>query len=169
MSKYQVERFLDRREGNTEYLVKWKGYKTSNWQPTQNLAAAWNVVDAFENGAADSDSDSDSEINEENGEVTNSNDTHELEAILDKINVGIEYLVKWKHFNDPDNNTWENKKDLKAKAAQLLMKQFEEDRIIDELLLEDFPNNSKGPQTSQTRDFVSTLTTQDIPAPCTLC
>ena len=105
--------------------MKWKGYKTSTWQPTQNLNAAWNVVDTFEKGAAESDSDSDSEINEE---LTNSNVTYKVEAILDKRTAGIEYVVKWKYFKDPYKNTWENRNYLKDKAAQKI-KQFEEDRI----------------------------------------
>ena len=67
-----------------------------------------------------------------------SDEEYEVEKILDKRQrkTGLEYLVKWKNFDDPDDNTWEPadnladaeakikvfEKDLEAKAAAAVKK-----------------------------------------------
>ena len=56
-----------------------------------------------------------------------SDEEYEVEKILDKRQRkgGIEYLVKWKNFDDPDDNTWEPSDNLADAEAKI--KQFEKD------------------------------------------
>ena len=56
-----------------------------------------------------------------------SDEEYEVEKILDKRQRkgGIEYLVKWKNFDDPDDNTWEPSDNLGDAEAKI--KQFEKD------------------------------------------
>ena len=50
-----------------------------------------------------------------------SDEEYEVEKVLDKrVKKGnsVEYLVKWKNYDDPDDNTWEPADNLReAKAA----------------------------------------------------
>ena len=58
-----------------------------------------------------------------------SDEEYEVEKILDKRvergGAGIEYLVKWRNYEDPEENTWEPVDNL-ADAAKLI-KAFEKD------------------------------------------
>ena len=56
-----------------------------------------------------------------------SDEEYEVEQILDKRQRkgGMEYLVKWKNFDDPDDNTWEPADNLTD--ASLKIKEFEKD------------------------------------------
>ena len=108
MASYKVEKILDKREGNTEYLVKWKGHEVPTWEPQQGLAKARSAIHEFENSSTESGSESDgAEDMEEDTLIINPNDVYELETILDKRSAGVEYLVKWKDHDNPEHNTWE--------------------------------------------------------------
>ncbi len=52
--EYQVENILEKRmiSGKTHYLVKWKGYNTSEntWEPTENLKGCARTLQHFEEG-----------------------------------------------------------------------------------------------------------------------
>ena len=124
------EKILAKREGNVEYYVKWKRCKKPTWEPVQNLANAQREIDLFDNVATCS------EYTEENTEVTTSKKTYEVERILDKRYAEVEYLVKWKNYENTAN-TWEYKIYLKDKADIHLIRQFEEGHNRDELLIED--------------------------------
>jgi len=56
-----------------------------------------------------------------------SDEEYEVEKILDKRQRkgGMEYLVKWKNFDDPDDNTWEPSDNLAD--AEEKIKMFEKD------------------------------------------
>ena len=56
-----------------------------------------------------------------------SDEEYEVEKILDKRQRkgGMEYLVKWKNFDDPDDNTWEPSDNLGD--AEEKIKMFEKD------------------------------------------
>ena len=56
-----------------------------------------------------------------------SDEEYEVEKILDKRQRkgGMEYLVKWKNFDDPDDNTWEPSDNLGD--AEEKIKKFEKD------------------------------------------
>merc|ERR1719318_601033 len=56
-----------------------------------------------------------------------SDEEYEVEKILEKRTQkgNIEYLVKWKNYDDPDDNTWEPKDNLKEATA--IIKQYEKD------------------------------------------
>ena len=59
--------------------------------------------------------------------ATMSDEEYEVEKILDKRQRkgGMEYLVKWKNFDDPDDNTWEPSDNLGD--AEEKIKKFEKD------------------------------------------
>ena len=56
-----------------------------------------------------------------------SDEEYEVEKILDKRQRtnGLEYLVKWKNFDDPEDNTWEPADNLAD--AEVKIKMFEKD------------------------------------------
>ena len=59
-----------------------------------------------------------------------SDEEYEVEKILEKrVKKGgqIEYLVKWKNYDDPDDNTWEPADNLKE--AEDIIKKYEKVRI----------------------------------------
>ena len=134
------------RVGNTEYLVKWKGHDEQTWEPIQQLATAQSAIDEFENSSTESGSESGSaEDMEEDTVVINPGEVFELETILDKRVAGVEYLVKWKGYNNPKHNTWEyaDSKNLKTKAAKKLIDHYEQDNSRDELSLEEVVDSSQ--------------------------
>ena len=97
---YEVEKILDKRgDGkNIEYLIKWKNYESPNdhtWEPVEALNGAVEMINKFENELVN--------------QMQNTSETYEVENILDKRQKGenIEYLVKWKDWNSPEDNTWE--------------------------------------------------------------
>ena len=143
MASLQVESILDKRIGNTEYLVKWKGHDEKTWEPIQQLATAQSAIDEFENSSTESGSDSGSA--EEDTVVINPGEVFELETILDKRVAGVEYLVKWKGYNNPKHNTWEYaySKNLRTEAAKKLIDHYEQDNSRDELLLEEVVDSSQ--------------------------
>ena len=57
-----------------------------------------------------------------------SDEEYEVEKILDKRTkgkAGLEYLVKWKNFDDPEDNTWEPADNLTDAEAKI--KLYEKD------------------------------------------
>ena len=57
-----------------------------------------------------------------------SDEEYEVEKIIDKRtkkNGVVEYLVKWRSYDDPDDNTWETADNLEG--AENLVKKFEAD------------------------------------------
>ena len=55
-----------------------------------------------------------------------SDEEYEVETVLDKRTKKggqVEYLVKWKGYDDPDDNTWEPADNLKE--AEALIKKYE--------------------------------------------
>ena len=57
---YEVEKIVDKRTnkyGLVEYLVKWKGYSSSDntWEPKKNLKKLTQIIDEYENGIGEKD------------------------------------------------------------------------------------------------------------------
>lgn len=57
--EYEVERIIDSRNNDTEYLVKWKGYGHSEntWEPVSNLGNCQQLLDQFHQATQDPESD----------------------------------------------------------------------------------------------------------------
>ena len=61
-----------------------------------------------------------------------SDEEYEVEKVLDKrVQVGnqVEYLVKWKGYDDPDDNTWEPADNLREAKVAIDMFEKEEMRV----------------------------------------
>jgi len=134
----EVENILEKRitmKGKVEYLVKWKGFDDPvdyTWEPAANLPEAKELITQFEKNAKRlekkviptpnmTDSD-DSELEEED---------YQIEKIIKKRTTKkgkVEYLVKWKDLDDPDDYTWESAADLAS--VKDLVKRFEENHEI---------------------------------------
>ena len=60
-----------------------------------------------------------------------SDEEYEVEKVLDKrVKKGnsVEYLVKWKNYDDPDDNTWEPADNLRE--AKVAIEKFEKVREL---------------------------------------
>ena len=121
---YNVETLLEKK-GN-KYLVKWEGYSDADntWEPSSSIPKhilAFYEEDPSRFGQAAPDDDE-----EEEEEV------FEVDKILEKRVIGkkTEYLVKWKHFDDPAENTWESGSNL----GENIVNEFEKKKDIKEKL-----------------------------------
>ena len=121
---YNVETLLEKK-GN-KYLVKWEGYADADntWEPSSSIPK--HILKFYEEdpsrfGQAAPDADE-----EEEGEV------FEVDKILEKRVRGkkTEYLVKWKHFDDPAEDTWESGSNL----GENIIKEFEKKKDMKEKL-----------------------------------
>ena len=99
---HDIETILKKRED--KFLVKWKGLAKdeSTWETRNSIPDA--ILKFFENNP------------KKYGQPypAMENVTIEVEAILDKREKGkkTEYLVKWKDYDQPSDNTWETAKNL---------------------------------------------------------
>ena len=81
-----------------QYLVKWKGFdgkKDSTWESEANLDNVKDLLDQFEKNP---------------GHIANNTDDFEVEKILEKRSSEkgeVEYLVKWKGYDEDSDATWE--------------------------------------------------------------
>ena len=74
------------------------------------------------------------------------NVTVEVEAILDKRETGkkTEYLVKWKDYDQPSDNSWEAAKNLgKSVIDDFEKKLFEKQKKVEDSKIDSSPSNSK--------------------------
>jgi len=115
---YEVENILEKRGigKKVEYLVKWKNWNhpdDNTWEPVDSLEGAIDIIAKFENQLKDA--------------VSETEEVYEVEKILEKRGKGkkVEYLVKWKNYDGPNDNTWENPESLKS-AADVIIKYEEE-------------------------------------------
>ena len=67
--KCEVEKSLEKREGNLEYQIKWKGSRKLTWEPADNSHIGQAVNSKFK-----------------------------VEAIVRERRAGCEFLVKWKGY-----------------------------------------------------------------------
>ena len=113
---YNVETLLEKK-GN-KYLVKWEGYSDADntWEPSSSIPK--HILEFYEEdpsrfGQAAPDADEEEEEEE----------VFEVDKILEKRVRGkkTEYLVKWKHFDDPAEDTWESGSNL----GEYIIKEFE--------------------------------------------
>ena len=113
---YNVETLLEKK-GN-KYLVKWEGYsdKDNTWEPASSIPKhilKFYEVDSTRFGFPAPETDE-----EEEGE-----NEFEVDKIMDKRVAGstTEYLVRWKNFDDPEEDTWETASNL----GEEIVKDFE--------------------------------------------
>ena len=113
---YNVETLLEKK-GN-KYLVKWEGYsdKDNTWEPASSIPKhilKFYEVDSTRFGFPAPETDE-----EEEGE-----NEFEVDKIMDKRVAGskTEYLVRWKNFDDPEEDTWETASNL----GEEIVKEFE--------------------------------------------
>ena len=123
---YNIETLLEKK-GN-KYLVKWEGYSDADntWEPSSSIPKhilAFYEEDQSRFGQAAPDAEDDVEEEEE---------VFEVDKILEKRIRGkkTEYLVKWKHFDDPSEDTWESGSNL----GENIVKEFEKKKDIKEKL-----------------------------------
>ena len=112
--KFEVEKLLERREGNLEYQIKWEGSRKLTWEPADNF---------------------------HNGQAVNSK--FKVEAIVGERRAGCEFLVKWKGYTNlewvPKENL-DGANRLLQKFDDENVVDFSED---EEMLLSEDDHNSK--------------------------
>merc|ERR1711862_373152 len=87
-AEYEVESIVSKRtseEGKVEYLVKWKGWNSSDntWEPVDNLQSSKELIDEFEGKTEDAEMKEESKETDEkeapNAEKTEGNEVGEKE------------------------------------------------------------------------------------------
>ena len=114
---HDIETILKKRED--KFLVKWKGLSNdeSTWETRNSIPDA--IIKFFENNP------------KKYGQPyvqAMENVTIEVEAVLDKREKGkkTEYLVKWKDYDQPSDNTWETAKNLGKSVIEDFEKKISE-------------------------------------------
>lgn len=114
---HDIETILKRRED--KFLVKWKGLSNdeSTWETRNSIPDV--IFKFFESNP------------QRYGQPyvqAMENVTIEVEAILDRREKGkkIEYLVKWKDYDQPSDNTWETAKNLGKSVIEEFERKFSE-------------------------------------------
>ncbi|CAM1510151.1 Fc.00g004860.m01.CDS01 [Cosmosporella sp. VM-42] len=123
---------INKKDGKTEYLVRWKGSIPDSWQKKMSLQFFMDLLTEFEERQNQQDartfllrSPTKADGNLEDSEDSkgcqpkvperSGKDEYVVERILghrpNSHTGGSEYLVKWKDYSD-DKNTWEPKKNL---------------------------------------------------------
>ena len=140
---YNVETLLEVK-GN-KYLVKWEGYSEADntWEPTSSIPK--HILKFYEEDksrfgqpAPDAEDVAEEEV-------------FEVDKILEKRVKGkrTEYLVKWKHFDDPEEDTWETGSNL----GEDIVKEFEKHKEeIKEKLKTRLSRSSNGSHTSPLKE-----------------
>merc|ERR1711936_1369211 len=88
-----------------------------------------------------------------------SDEEYEVEKVLDKrVQVGnqVEYLVKWKGYDDPDDNTWEPADNLRE--AKVAIDMFEKDLQTKTAAAKASSNKRRAPAHSRESDSKATKT-----------
>jgi len=111
------------KKNGSKYLVKWENYPEdqSTWEPKASIPQF--ILKYYEEDLTKLGTPAPTD-----GMATESEEDYEVEEILEKrvAKKGkIEYLVKWKNFDDPADNSWEPKNNLEA--VQNLIDKFEKD------------------------------------------
>ena len=140
---YNIETLLEVK-GN-KYLVKWEGYSEADntWEPTSSIPK--HILKFYEEDksrfgqpAPDAEDVAEEEV-------------FEVDKILEKRVKGkrTEYLVKWKHFDDPEEDTWETGSNL----GEDIVKEFEKHKEeIKEKLKTRLSRSSNGSHTSPLKE-----------------
>jgi len=123
---YIIE-MLKEKQGN-KYLVKWENYgeEENTWEPKSSIPD--HIIKYYEENLTRLGTAAPATLvvlPEENEEE------FEVEQILEKKVIkgkNVEYLVKWKNYDDPDDNTWEPAKTLEG--ADDIIKKFEKELDI---------------------------------------
>jgi len=143
-SEYEVERIVDKRLVGkvVEYLVKWKGWDNDEdrtWEPRNNLEGSEKLIKKYEAAEFnanktklkhDSAKEGLKEKKKKEGltyeeAIDDEEAEFEIEKIINKrITNGItEFLVKWKGWDNEEDQTWEPEENLKG--SEKLIKKFE--------------------------------------------
>jgi len=108
------------KKNGSKYLVKWENYPSdqNTWEPKSSIPEF--IIKYYEEDLSRLGTPAPTEAQAE--------DDYEVEKILEKKMTKkgkIEYLVKWKNFDDPADNSWEPSNNLVA--VQDLVDKFEKD------------------------------------------
>merc|ERR1719320_782463 len=149
-SEYEVEKILNKRMvgGITEYLVKWIGWENEEdrtWEPEENLEGSEKLIKKYEasesklpvtNFKKHNPSMDVIKENRKNKECTaqemiavqnvvEEEPEYEVERIVDKrvVDGATEYLVKWKGWENEEDQTWEPQENLMG--SEKLIKKYE--------------------------------------------
>ena len=101
------------REGNVEYLIKWKHFDSpewDTWEPSENLENVCpEMINEFEEKEV---------VKLMKQKVNNRHQKmrYEVEKIIDKKIAGVEFLVKWKKYK---TKTWEPEANLEHVSKKL--------------------------------------------------
>jgi len=148
-SEFEVERIVDKRivDGNTEYLVKWKGWeneKDKTWEPEENLVGSEKLIRKYEASESKQTNSKPKHDPSKNiivakkkkkesisqqivpvEDVDEEETEYEVESIVDKrvVDGVTEFLVKWKGWESEEDRTWEPEENLKG--SEKLIKRYE--------------------------------------------
>merc|ERR1712013_598184 len=165
-SEYEVERIVGKRvvDGVTEYFVKWKGWENEEdqtWEPKENLVGSEKLIKKYEmaeskTGKTESEhnfpvKDREKKKNHEGSasqeilEVDVGESEYEVERIVDKrvVDGVTEYLVKWKGWENEEDQTWEPQENLMG--SEKLIKKYEmaESKQVNAKPKQDSPKKDK--------------------------
>merc|ERR1712106_361280 len=112
--------------GGDKFLVKWEHFSDdeNTWEPRSSIPDY--ILQFYEEDPKRLGKPAPIQPTEDNDE-----ETFEIEKILDKrLMKGdkVEYLIKWKNYDDPEDNTWEPADDLEV--ADELIQIFETETMV---------------------------------------
>jgi len=120
---YNIESLV-KKKGN-KYLVKWENYgeDQNTWEPESSIPSF--ILQFYKDDPKrfGTKAPTESEVNEDDDE-----EDYEVEKIIDKKVASkgkVEYLVKWKNFDDPSDYTWEPSENLEE--VHEMIEKFEKD------------------------------------------
>jgi len=120
---YIIEMLLEKK-GN-KYLVKWENYgkEENSWEPKASIPD--NIIQFYEEDPTRFGTQAPAAIEDSQEEE----EEYVVEKILDKkVGKGkkVEYLVKWKDWNNPEDNTWEPASSLDTDIIKKFEKEIED-------------------------------------------
>jgi len=124
---YIIESLVEK--NGSKYLVKWENYSSdqNTWEPKSSIPAF--ILKYYEEDPTRLGTPAPTDA------VMQDEEDYEVERILEKKTGKkgkVEYLVKWKNFDDPADNTWEPAANLEV--AQDLIEKFEKETKTENIL-----------------------------------
>jgi len=123
---YNIESLVKKK--GSKYLVKWENFadKYNTWEPISSIPLF--ILKFYEEDVSRLGLPAPQAAEEEEGNSDDEDEDYEVESIIEKrvAKKGkVEYLVKWKNFDDPADYTWEPSNNLDA--VKELVTKFEKE------------------------------------------